>query len=108
MGLGAGPAPVLKRKREVVADSESEEGEVGSDQEFGWKGGEERMVEGLEEVDTGIRESEGGDGVPGDERQEEAVEQASSEGSEEAELRNLIEQALEEEMYNQYTDYGDI
>lgn len=87
--LGAGPALALKRKREEVADSESEEGEVGSEEEFGWRGGEGGLVEG---VGSGMRE--GGDGVSG-----EGVvvgEGVGDVNSAEWELRD----AMEEDVYN--------
>jgi hypothetical protein len=108
--LGAGPALALKRKREEVVDSESEEGEVGSDEEFGWRGAKGGMVEGLEGVDSGTREGgDGGSGVPaGDEGRGESVERVSEEEPAEAELRDLIDEALEEDMHIMDQGYDDI
>lgn len=94
LGAGQAPAPTLtltlKRKREEVADSESE-GEVGSDEEFGWRGAEGGMVEGLEGVDYGMRE--GGD-------EERGVVMGEGVGNEDFDEGNAMEQALEEEVYN--------
>ena len=42
------PGPTLKRKREEIADSESEEEEIGSDEEFGWIGDDPLAVEILD------------------------------------------------------------
>ena len=42
------PGPSLKRKREEIADSESEEEEIGSDEEFGWIGDDPLAVEVLD------------------------------------------------------------
>ncbi|MCJ1414968.1 hypothetical protein MMC32_001298 [Xylographa parallela] len=41
------PGPRLKRKREEVADSQSEEEDVGSDEEFGWAGEDALAIDGL-------------------------------------------------------------
>lgn len=41
------PGPSLKRKREEVADSQSEDGELGSDEEFGWADDIDLAPEGL-------------------------------------------------------------
>jgi len=43
------PGPTLKRKREVIADSQSEEEDVGSDEEFGWAGEDSLAIEGLDD-----------------------------------------------------------
>ena len=42
------PGPTLKRKLEEIADSESEEEEIGSDEEFGWIGDDPLAVEILD------------------------------------------------------------
>ena len=48
------PGPPLKRKREEIADSDSENGEVGSDEEFGWAGDEDSLaIESLTEHEPG-------------------------------------------------------
>lgn len=40
--------PTLKRKRDEVADSQSEEEEVGSDEEFGWAGEDALDIDSLD------------------------------------------------------------
>ncbi|MCJ1476078.1 hypothetical protein MMC13_004743 [Lambiella insularis] len=40
--------PMLKRKREEVVDSQSEEEEVGSDEEFGWAGDDALAIDSLD------------------------------------------------------------
>ncbi|MCJ1285281.1 hypothetical protein MMC26_004621 [Xylographa opegraphella] len=48
--LPIAPGPKLKRKREAeVADSQSEEEEVGSDEEFGWAGEDSLAIDGPNE-----------------------------------------------------------
>ncbi|MCJ1397256.1 hypothetical protein MMC11_000448 [Xylographa trunciseda] len=50
--------PTLKRKREVVADSQSEEEDVGSDDEFGWAGEDSLEIEGLNDDQGHVPEEE--------------------------------------------------
>ena len=40
------PGPRLKRKREEVADSQSEEEDIASDEEFGWAGEDSLVIDG--------------------------------------------------------------
>lgn len=43
------PGPPLKRKREEIADSQSEDEELGSDEDFGWVDDVDLAPEGLVE-----------------------------------------------------------
>ncbi|MCJ1393686.1 hypothetical protein MMC18_006562 [Xylographa bjoerkii] len=52
------PGPTLKRKREVVADSESEGEDVGSDKEFGWAGEDSLAIDGLNDDQGHVFEDE--------------------------------------------------
>jgi len=38
------PPPSLKRKRDEVANSQSDDGDVGSDEEFGWLGDDDPLA----------------------------------------------------------------
>lgn len=51
--------PPLKRKRDEIADSQSEDEELGSDEDFGWMDDNELATEGL--VKDNDRTSDGGD-----------------------------------------------
>ena len=52
------PGPRLKRKREEVADSQSEEEDVGSDEEFGWAAEDSLAIDGLNDDQGQIFEDE--------------------------------------------------
>ncbi|MCJ1244951.1 hypothetical protein MMC30_002152 [Trapelia coarctata] len=97
--------PTLKRKREEVADSESEEGDLGSDEEFGWVGNEDLTAANLDQVYAEVCDGEPGS-APEPEGEEELTEQGNDEESEEGEMQRLIEQALDEEMCCMDYDYG--
>ncbi|MCJ1384899.1 hypothetical protein MMC17_008017 [Xylographa soralifera] len=52
------PGPRLKRKREEVADSQSEDEDIGSDEEFGWAGEDSLAIDGLNDDQGHIFEDE--------------------------------------------------
>ena len=49
---------MLKRKREEVLDSQSEDDDVGSDEEFGWAGEDALAIEGLNDDQGHLFEDE--------------------------------------------------
>lgn len=84
--------------------------DLGSDEEFGWIGNEDLTAEGLDQVYAEIENGEPGSPhkPDGEETEGEMVEEVNSEGSEEDELRDLIEQALEHQEYCENHDYSAI
>ena len=91
----------MKRKREEVADSESGEGDLDSDEEIGWMGNEYLRVEGLDQVHAEVQEGEHGSPREpmGEDKEKVQIQKIDDEGFEEGELGELIEMALEQQEF---------